>query len=77
VRIVDSTQQLVRNPVRTMVVIPLLRRMKSRLVLANVSRPRLPSMRMSCGAGLSCSMMAAPQLSLTKAVPSTTPLRIP
>src|SRR4029450_8461956 len=39
---VDSTQQLVRKPASTIVVIPLLRRMKSRLVLAKVSSPRLP-----------------------------------
>ena len=42
-RIVDSTQQLVRKPPSTIVVMPLLRRMKSRFVLANVSSPRLPS----------------------------------
>ena len=60
-----------------MVVMPLLRRMKSRFVLAKVSRPRLPSMTMSPGCGASESMMAAPQLPLTKALPSTTPLSIP
>jgi len=36
--IVDSTQQLVRNPAGTMVVIPLLRRMKSRLVRRRMTR---------------------------------------
>src|ERR1039458_53787 len=38
---VDSTQQLVKKPPSAMVVIPRARRMKSRLVVANVSRPRL------------------------------------
>ena len=56
---------------------PLLRRMKSRLVLANVSRPRLPSMRMSVSAGARSSTIAAPQLPFTNAWPSTTPLRMP
>src|SRR6476620_5675935 len=74
---VDSTQQLVRNPPRAMVVMPLLRRMKSRFVLAKVSRPRLPSMTMSPSAGASSSMMAAPQVPLTNTPPSTTPLSIP
>ena len=42
--------------------IPLLRRMKSRLVLANVSRPRLPSMTMSPSAGASSStIVGAPR----------------
>jgi hypothetical protein len=58
-------------------VMPLLRRMKSRLVLAKVSRPRLPSMTMSPPVGASSSTIAAPHDPLTKAYPSTTPLRIP
>jgi hypothetical protein len=37
---VDSTQQLVRKPPRAIVVMPLLRRMKSRFVLAKVVAPR-------------------------------------
>lgn len=58
-------------------VMPLLRRMKSRFVLAKVSKPRLPSMTMSPSAGANSSMMAAPQVPLTNTPPSTTPLRIP
>src|SRR5262249_3114808 len=77
VRMVDSTQQLVRNPPRITVWIPLLRRMKSRLVLANASSPRLPSTTISPSMGASASTMAAPHEPLTNALPSTTPLRMP
>jgi hypothetical protein len=60
-----------------MVVIPRARRMKSRLVVANVSRPRLPSTTMSPSCGASSSTISAPHEPLTNAVESTTPLRIP
>src|SRR4051812_31296922 len=56
---------------------PRLRRMKSRLVLANVSRPRLPSITMSPAAGVSRSTIAAPHVPFTKAFPSTTPFKMP
>src|SRR5580692_1249304 len=74
---VDSTQQLVRTPPSTIVEIPLLRKMKSRFVLAKVSSPRLPSMTISPSFGSSSSVIAAPHVPLTKALPSTTPLRMP
>src|SRR6476469_7896223 len=74
---VDSTQQFVRNPAKAIVSMPLDRRMKSRLVDANASRPRLPSMTMSPSAGLTSSTNAAPQLSLTNELDSTTPARMP
>ena len=74
---VDSTQQLVRNPARATVCTPLLRRMKSRLVLAKASSPRLPSSTMSPSSGATSSTISAPQAPFTKELVSTTPLRIP
>ena len=74
---VDSTQQLVRNPPRITVSTSRLRSTKSRLVDANVSSPRLPSITMSCSSGASSSQISAPQVPLTNAFESTTPLRIP
>ena len=47
-----------------------LRRMKSRLVLAKVSRPRLPSTTMSPGSGTSSSQISTPQVPFTKALES-------
>ncbi len=52
-------------------------RIKSRFVLAKVSRPRFPSMTMSPGCGVSESTISAPQLPRTKAFVSTTPFRMP
>src|SRR6185437_3125916 len=63
-RMVDSTQQLVRKPPSMTVSISRLRRMKSRLVVANVSRPRLPSTTMSDSAGAISSQISAPQVPL-------------
>ena len=56
---------------------PVLRRMKSRFVLANVSSPRLPSITMSSSCGVRSSTMSAPHESFTNALLSTTPFRIP
>ena len=74
---VDSTQQLVRKPPRTTVSTSRLRRMKSRLVVANVSSPRLPSTTMSASAGAICSQISAPQVPFTNAFESITPFRMP
>src|SRR4051795_9682288 len=76
-RIVDSTQQLVRNPPSATFLMPLLRRMKSRFVEANVSSPRLPSTTMSPACGVTSGEKSAPHEPLTNAFESTTPLRIP
>ena len=60
-----------------MVVMPLERRMKSRLVDAKASNPRLPSMTMSPSSGVISSTISAPQVPLTNELESTTPARMP
>ena len=57
--IVDSTQQLVRNPPRATVSMPFLTRISSRSVLGKASRPFLPLTTTSPSLGAMASQMAA------------------
>src|SRR5580658_5085752 len=66
-----------QEPAEGDVVMPPLRKMKSRFVVANASSPLLPSTTISVGPGVSSSTISAPQVSLRNDLLSTTALRMP
>merc|ERR1719240_1591107 len=77
VRIVDSTQQLVRKPHSTTVSMPRATSSASRVVLGKASRPFLPLTTTSPSAGDICSQKAAFHVPSVKRLSLAQPARIP
>mmetsp|Transcript_24393 Transcript_24393/g.68517 ORF Transcript_24393/g.68517 Transcript_24393/m.68517 type:complete len:242 (-) Transcript_24393:14-739(-) len=77
VRMVDSTQQLVRKPPRATVVMLSFLRISSRSVSGNASRPLFPETTRSDPFGFISSQISAFHEPAVKSFPSAQPFRIP